>query len=623
MRMHLPVRRTSLPARWLWALALSALCSCGEETTTIEDGVGATAGGGDGGSLNMADAATLTGGVELLVDGVQPPIGPPGGGTSALVRAIGMGPGTRFHFGGAEAKLLKVVDPSRAVVQVPSGAPGQVDVRVELQSGASGTLAKGFSYVAATAGAPTLAKVLPPKALSSGGTPLVIEGSALGQGALLFIGWIPVQAEWIDATTLNALSPPLPPGAVDVAVTNPDGQSALLAASLQIGAKAGTAPALVSRSPAAGTTAGGQTVTLAGANLDKGAVLIWGGEHVPQLTVESATTATVVTPKHAAGAVDITLINPDGQSATLPNGFVYMFDVPAVYTVEPKAGLLAGGNTLALSGYGFEAGMAVHVGSKPCDKVAVQDATSASCTAPAGDAAGPVAVKVTNTKGLQGQLPKAYTYLTSVAAEIGAVLPSNGPPSGGIPVVVKGKNLPDGVEVTFGGTKAVAIAPASAEVAAVTLPPGKPGPVDVALVVKGEVVASAKAAFVYDEPQPPVITKISPPTGPAAGGVTVVLEGTNLPANPTLTFGAASAQVVSAAATAIVLVLPPGSAGPVDVTVSGIGGSATSKGGFTYQAAVAPTVSAVVPSSGPAAGGIVVVVQGKDLSAKSKVLFGG
>lgn len=364
-------------------------------------------------------------------------------------------------------------------------------------------------------------------------------------------------------------------------------------------------------------------MTLSGANVDKGAVLIWGGEHVPQFTVESATTATVVTPKHAAGAVDITIINPDGQAATLPNGFVYMFDVPAVYTVDPKAGLLAGGNTIALSGYGFEAGMAVHVGSKPCDKVAVQDATLASCTVPAGDAAGSVAVKVTNTKGLQGQLPKAYTYLLSTAAEISAVLPSNGPPSGGIPVVLKGKNLPEGVEVTFGGQKAVAIAPPSAEVAAVTLPPGKPGPVDVALVVKGEFVASAKGAFVYDEPQPPVITKISPPTGPAAGGITVVVEGTNLPANPTLTFGSVSAQVVSAAATAIVLVLPAGSAGPVDVTVSGIGGSATSKGGFTYQAAVAPSVTAVVPNSGPAAGGIVVVVQGKDLSAKSKVLFGG
>ncbi len=242
MRKQTSVHRAALFALWLCALPL-ALASCGEETSTGEDGVGATAGGGDGGALNLADSATLTGGVELLVDSVQPPVGPPGGGTYAIVRAIGMGPGTRIHFGAAEAKLLKVVDPSRAVVQVPSGAPGQVDVRVELQGGASGTLAKGFSYVAASAAAPTLAKVLPPKALSSGGTPLVIEGGALGQGALLFVGWIPVPAEWVDATTLNAVSPPLPPGAVDVAVTNPDGQSALLAASLQIGDKAGTAPA--------------------------------------------------------------------------------------------------------------------------------------------------------------------------------------------------------------------------------------------------------------------------------------------------------------------------------------------------------------------------------------------
>jgi len=207
MPQHLPSCRLASVAAWALCTLGVALSGCGEETSTIEDGVGATA-GGDGGSLHLADAATSTGGVELLVDGVQPPIGPPGGGTYAVVRAIGMGTGTRITFGGAEAKVLKVVDPSRAVVQVPSGAPGQVDVRVELQSGASGTLAKGFSYVAASSAAPTLAKILPPKALSSGGTPLVIEGGALGQGALLFIGWIPVHNEWVDATTLNALSRP-------------------------------------------------------------------------------------------------------------------------------------------------------------------------------------------------------------------------------------------------------------------------------------------------------------------------------------------------------------------------------------------------------------------------------
>lgn len=124
--MHLPLRPWNRAHPIVVALCIFAMAAagCGEETSTIEDGVGATAGGGDGGSLNMADSATTTAGVELLVDSVQPPIGPPGGGTYAIVRAIGMGPGTRITFGGAEAKLLKVVDPSRAVVQVPSGAPG-------------------------------------------------------------------------------------------------------------------------------------------------------------------------------------------------------------------------------------------------------------------------------------------------------------------------------------------------------------------------------------------------------------------------------------------------------------------------------------------------------------------
>lgn len=613
---------------WFAAIALLTFPACGEEATNTQ----ALAGSADSSSLDVGGMGDMASDSDagavfapVYVDSVQPPIGPPAGGTYALVRAMGMAEGTDVFFGETKAKVMRQLDPTRAVVQVPPGIAGPVDVRVTLASGATGLLTKGFTYVAPQAPAPQLAKVLPSKALTVGGTALLVEGQAFQATPLLFVGWVPVEAKFIDVTALGAMSPALPAGSADVAVTNPDGQSVLLAAALQIGDKnaATQAPALVSANPLAGSVGGGTAVTLQGAGFDKGAVLLWGGKHVANLTIESANKATLVTPAHAAGTVDAVLINPDGQTAALPNAFAYMYDMPAVYSIDPASGPVGGGNTIAISGYGFEAGMAVSIGTKPCDKVQVTDGGAATCTVPAGDGPGSVAVTVTNAKGLKGLLPKGYTYaLPGGKAEIAAVLPASGPPSGGIPIVVKGKNLPAGVEVWFGTAKAEPIAVPSGEVATVTLPAGKPGPVDVSLQFKGELLVTAKGAFTYDEPQPAAVSKISPATGPTAGGITVVIEGSNFPGSPTVTLGGQKAQVVAAAATAIVLVLPAGKAGPADVLIEGTGGQVTVKGGFTYESPADPTVSAVVPSSGPASGGIVVVIQGKNLSPKSKVLFG-
>jgi alpha-tubulin suppressor-like RCC1 family protein/chitodextrinase len=84
----------------------------------------------------------------------------------------------------------------------------------------------------------------------------------------------------------------------------------------------------------------------------------------------------------------------------------------------------------------------------------------------------------------------------------------------------------------------------------------------------------------------PVITTITPASGPVAGGTSVIIYGTNL-ANPTsVTFDGVSATVVSSTATQIVVTTPAHAAGLANVVVSTASGSMTRMGGFAY---VAPT----------------------------------
>ena len=56
----------------------------------------------------------------------------------------------------------------------------------------------------------------------------------------------------------------------------------------------------------------------------------------------------------------------------------------------------------------------------------------------------------------------------------------------------------------------------------------------------------------------PVVTGVSPASGPAAGGTTVTIEGTNFTGATAVKFGTAPATIVSAAANQIVVKDPRG-----------------------------------------------------------------
>ena len=77
------------------------------------------------------------------------------------------------------------------------------------------------------------------------------------------------------------------------------------------------------------------------------------------------------------------------------------------------------------------------------------------------------------------------------------------------------------------------------------------------------------------QPQQPTVSGVSPATGPVAGGTSVVITGTGLAGATGVSFGTAGAATSFTvnSATQITATSPPGTAGPVDVTVSNAGGT--------------------------------------------------
>jgi formylglycine-generating enzyme required for sulfatase activity len=93
----------------------------------------------------------------------------------------------------------------------------------------------------------------------------------------------------------------------------------------------------------------------------------------------------------------------------------------------------------------------------------------------------------------------------------------------------------------------------------------------------------------------PTLTAVSPAGGPAEGGTTITLTGTNLSGTTSVTVGGLAAtgvQVVNP--TTVTAVTPAGIAGASDVTVTTLGGTATIAGGFTGGATITPSWATLI-----------------------------
>jgi hypothetical protein len=195
------------------------------------------------------------------------------------------------------------------------------------------------------------------------------------------------------------------------------------------------------------------------------------------------------------------------------------------------------------------------------------------------------------------------------------ITPSQGSTGGGTAVTITGTNLASASEVTF-GTKSATITGNTATSVAVTSPSGS-GVVDVRVTTPGG--TSNPLSFFYVGP--PFKSALSPVSGATAGGNTVTITGTGLSTATSVSFGANAATPTVVNDGELTVVVPAGAAaGPVGVTVTAGGGSTD---GLTYTYVDVPTVTTVVPDSGPEAGGTAVTITGTALATTGSVTFGG
>ena len=120
----------------------------------------------------------------------------------------------------------------------------------------------------------------------------------------------------------------------------------------------------------------------------------------------------------------------------------------------------------------------------------------------------------------------------------------------------------------------------------------------------------------------PSVTSVSPTSGSANGGTSVMITGLNFGGLTGVTFGGTAATAVTLVnATSITCTTPAMAAGVVNIVVTTSTGSGTLIGGFTFIAA--PTLSSITPAAGMTSGGAAVTLSGTNFSSGATVSFGG
>ncbi len=476
---------------------------------------------------------------------------------------------------------------------------------------------------------PTITSVTPTSGPASGGTLITINGTNFAAGATVRVGGnLASGVTLVSATQLRATTPAGTVGAQAVQVTNTTGASATLAGAFTYTAAA--APALTSVSPTSGPTAGGTTITLTGTAFVSGATVRVGGTAATNVAFVSATQLTALTPAGTAGARDVQVTNPDGQSATRTGGFTYTAaTVLTLTSVSPSSGPTTGGTTITLTGTAFVSGATVRVGGNNATNVTFVSATQLTARTPAGSA-GARNVRVTNPDGQVVSRAGGFTYTTPASAPtLTAVSPSSGPTAGGTTITLTGTAFVSGATVRVGGTAATNVAFVSATQLTARTPAGTAGARDVQVTNPDGQSATRTGGFTYTAPtSAPTLTSVSPTSGPAAGGTTITLTGAAFVSGATVRVGGVAAtNVAFASATQLTALTPAGTAGARDVQVTNPDGQSTTlTGGFTYTATApnTPTITSVSPASGPIAGGTLVTMRGTTFTSRNMtVLIGG
>ena len=300
-----------------------------------------------------------------------------------------------------------LVDASTITTRLPYLAPGTHDVTVANEDGKSATLSRAVTALPE----PIVVRHAPLRGPVAGGFPVVIEGFNLQSVVVATL-----QGGEDEAMEVTEVSPTQVTVSIPASATRTDGKRSIWLRSREnqsavvrdlVLEPVGGAPlAIGSITPGIGPT---QTlITLNGSGFNESTV-VWMNGFSPTILTRSATQLTFRA-VGSPGVVDLDIANEGGDVRISPGFWLTSGTAPTLTQVSPSGGPAIGGNTVSLTGSGFQAGDSVTFGGYPAE-ITARTATTLTLRVPAHPA-GVVAIHLM-PDGLTraaATLASAYTF---------------------------------------------------------------------------------------------------------------------------------------------------------------------------------------------------------------------
>ncbi|GIO67588.1 IPT/TIG domain-containing protein [Paenibacillus sp. JTLBN-2024] len=563
-----------------------------------------------------------------VIKTVDPATGHPQGGNKVTITGENFVQGAKVTFGSTSVNV-SFIDSEHLEVTAPAGSQGEVMITVTNPDNQKAI--GNYAYQAD----PVISSINPGTGPFEGGNNVTIQGNYFMKGIQVLFGGKPAQVTMnLSATYLVVTAPPADnAGPVDLQFINPDGTKTAVPNGYTYQEKLVPKLEITSIAPDKGSTEGGTTVYVNGKLISPKVRVFFGEKEANVATYFSDKQVQVISPSNSlAGAVDVKIINPDGQEAVLPKGFTYeeppKLNPPTITSITPTEGVLTGGNTVYINGSNFANGTKVFFGSNEATVKLNTSGKTLTVTAPAGVADGVVDVKVVLPDTQTATLPSAYKYYTPLPDPITftAISPNTGSILGGNVVYIQGTNFKSGMTIEFNGVRGTVNSITNSNNATVTVPASSVvGTVDVVITNRDGGTATLSQAYTY-QPVQPRITSLTPNKVINNKGGTVYVSGEYFEKTMTLTVGGVNVPIASYTSDKAFSFNAPilSTVGDVPVILTFANGQ-TASGNLLYEApapAPAPVITSLTYTSGPAAGGGTNYIYAKNITKDMVVYFG-
>lgn len=239
---------------------------------------------------------------------ISPNQGSYGGGTTVTITGVNLANAIKVMFG-TKSATITANTPTMITVTNPSNT-GVVPVSVTTPGGQSNPL--NFYYIPS----PIILSLSDNYGPASGGNTISIYGLYLSTATNVSFG------------ESSAIPTIINDGQITVTVPETSLSTAIVTVTTQGGSYAGphytylNGPLVTTITPSSGSVIGSSVITIYGGALSTTQSVTFGGV-AAGFIVTNDTTVTVITPAHAAGAVDVVLTT-QGGSAVVSDGYVYI-----------------------------------------------------------------------------------------------------------------------------------------------------------------------------------------------------------------------------------------------------------------------------------------------------------